>query len=318
VPPTWWALVPLRLFLGVTFTYAGLQKLADHAYLDGSSPLSVQSMIRALQHQSPIGFLLGWSAHAPVLVGVLIALGELAVGLGTLLGLWVRVTSLGGMFLALTFFLTVSWRTRPYYYGSDIVFIAAWSVPLLLGSWGGPTADALIRRRAARDADPRRRQLILGAATTGALAVFTGSLAAAVAAVGRSRHRAGTTAVPTPAAVPTTADPSVSDSPQPTTSPAGRTIARAADVPSGSAVSFTDDSGQPAILIHEPAGGFRAFNAVCTHAGCTVQYDANAGLVCPCHGGRYDATTGAVVAGPPPSPLSKLHIRTEGGKVELL
>ena len=47
-----WALVPLRLFLGITFTFAALQKLANPAYLNGSSPLSVQATIHSLQHQS--------------------------------------------------------------------------------------------------------------------------------------------------------------------------------------------------------------------------------------------------------------------------
>lgn len=99
-----YALIPLRLFLGLTFTFAALQKLANPAYLSGTSPLSVQATIHSLQHQSPIGFLLAASAHAPRLVGVLIALGELAVGLATLLGLWVRLAAIGGFLLASTFF----------------------------------------------------------------------------------------------------------------------------------------------------------------------------------------------------------------------
>src|SRR5437764_873291 len=158
------ALLPLRLFLGVTFTYAGLQKLANPAYLDAHSPTSVQATMLALRHQSPIGWLLALSAHAPVLVGVSIALGELAVGLATLVGLWVRVTAIGGLLLSLTFFLTVSFHTRPYYYGSDIVFVFAWTVPLIAGRWPAPTADGLITRQARRHPDPQRRALVLGGA----------------------------------------------------------------------------------------------------------------------------------------------------------
>ena len=56
--PRDWSLWPLRLFLGVTFTFAGLQKLANPAYLDPSSPTSVQATMLSLQHNSPIGFLL--------------------------------------------------------------------------------------------------------------------------------------------------------------------------------------------------------------------------------------------------------------------
>ena len=302
--------MPLRLFLGTTFAFAGLQKLANPAYLDGSDPLSVQATIHALQHQSPIGFVLAASGHAPKLVGVLIALGELAVGLATLLGLWVRLAAVGGLALAATFFLTVSWRTRPYYYGSDIVFMAAWTVPLLRGYWDGPTLDAWIGRRAARDVDPSRRTLLLGGAAAGALAVFTGALAAVVAVVGRALNNDSAAA----AVGPTT---SPSPTPSSVKTPAGRAIAKAADVSPGQAVKFTDDTGGPAWLVHESSGDFRAFSAVCTHQNCTVSYRANFGFVCPCHGGRYDANTGSVTAGPPPAPLTRVDVNVVKGTVRL-
>src|SRR4051812_32048445 len=321
--PESWALVPLRLFLGATFTFAALQKLANPAYLDGSSPLSVQATIHALQHQSPIGFVLAASGHAPKLVGVLIAVGELAVGLATLLGLWVRLAAIGGFLLASTFFLTVSWQTRPYYYGSDIVFMAAWTVPIIRGYWDGPALDVWIRRRAAPDADPARRRLLLGGLAAGTLAVFTGALATVVAVVGRALNSGSTASAAPPAVTPTptsaaTASPGSTDSPSPAGSPTGRAITQAASVAPGAAVNFNDDSGRPAWLVHESSGDFRAFSAVCTHAGCTVQYDANAGFVCPCHGGRYDANSGAVLAGPPPTPLTRLPVSVVNGTVRLV
>jgi thiosulfate dehydrogenase [quinone] large subunit len=322
-PARSWALLPLRLFLGVTFTFAGLQKLSNPAYLDGSSPLSVQATIHALQHQSPIGFLLAASGHAPKLVGVLIALGELAVGLATLLGLWARLAAIGGFLLATTFFLTASWRTRPYYYGSDIVFMAVWTVPIIRGYWDGPTLDEWIRRRAARDPDPTRRALVLGSTAAGALAMFSGALATIVAVAGRALNNSPAAAAAPPTTTPT---PSLTPSgstqhqepPSPAPSPAGRPIAKAAAIAPGSAVAFRDNSGQPAWLVHETTGEFRAFDAICTHAGCTVQYDANSGFVCPCHGGQYDANTGAVIAGPPPAPLTRLPVTVVGGTVRLV
>jgi thiosulfate dehydrogenase [quinone] large subunit len=311
-----WALVPLRLFLGATFTFAALQKLSNPSYLDGSSPLSVQATIHALQHQSPIGFLLAASGHAPRLVGILIALGELAVGLATLLGLWVRIAAIGGFLLATTFYLTVSWRTRPYYYGSDVVFMAAWTVPIIRGYWDGPTLDAWIRQRAARDTDPGRRALVLGGTAAGWLAVFSGALATVVTVVGRALHNDQAAAAP-PSPL-TTSTPSTSSTPATSTkSPTGRPIAKTTKVARGSAISFTDDDGQPAWLVHEPSGDFRAFSAVCTHAGCAVQYDDPGRFYCACHGGQYDATTGAVIAGPPPSPLPRLSISVVDGTVRL-
>jgi thiosulfate dehydrogenase [quinone] large subunit len=67
-------------------------------------------------------------------------------------------------------------------------------------------------------------------------------------------------------------------------------------------------SGDPAIVIHTSGSQFYGYDAVCTHAGCTVQYDPQSKLiVCPCHGAQYDPTHDAqVVAGPAPSPLTKL------------
>ncbi len=313
--------MPLRAFLAFTFVFAGLQKLASPAYLDASSPTSVQATMLSLRDQSPIGWLLSLSAHAPVLVGVTIALAELAVGLATAVGLWTRLAAAGGMLLSLTFFLTVSWHTSPYYYGSDIVFVFAWTVPLLRGRWDGPTVDAWIRSRAAHDPDPSRRALLLGGTGAAALAVSGGALAAVTAAVGRALHGSSSSAA---AATPT---------PSPSSSPAkrpgsnrssrggqapagGRKLVATADLPQGRALPFRDDSGRPAWLIHD-SSGFHALSAVCTHAGCTVSPN-NGELVCPCHGGVYNASTGAVIAGPPPAPLPPVHVKVTGGDVYLV
>ncbi len=46
-----------------------------------------------------------------------------------------------------------------------------------------------------------------------------------------------------------------------------------------------------------------ALSAVCTHAGCTTNFEAASKLiVCPCHGSEF-SETGAVVKGPARSPL---------------
>ena len=58
-----------------------------------------------------------------------------------------------------------------------------------------------------------------------------------------------------------------------------------------------------------------ALDSTCTHLGCRVSWDAETQeLKCPCHGGVYDAT-GAVKAGPPPTPLPRLATRVEGSQV---
>jgi thiosulfate dehydrogenase [quinone] large subunit len=87
----------------------------------------------------------------------------------------------------------------------------------------------------------------------------------------------------------------------------------------GQAGRFTDPAtGTEAFVVHTTDNTFVAFSAVCTHAGCTVQYDEGAGqFVCPCHGGRYDARTGRVLAGPPPSPLSEIPVHVLDGVIRV-
>jgi len=131
-----WAILPLRLFLGGTFTFAGLQKLANPSFFDASNPTSMQAQIASAARVSPIHALVAHLVHDAVLFGVLLALAEIAVGVGTLAGLFGRVAAGGGMVLSLTLFLTVSYHSSPYYTGSDIVFFFAWT-PLLVAGAGG-------------------------------------------------------------------------------------------------------------------------------------------------------------------------------------
>ena len=76
------------------------------------------------------------------------------------------------------------------------------------------------------------------------------------------------------------------------------------------AATFTDPAtGDPAIVVQPTAGAFRAFDAVCPHAGCTVDYDrASARFFCPCHGSQFNGTTGAVEVGPASQGLGKIAI----------
>lgn len=56
-------------------------------------------------------------------------------------------------------------------------------------------------------------------------------------------------------------------------------------------------------------------SATCTHLGCTVQWNAQAGeFQCPCHGGRF-APDGTVLGGPPPKPLRRLEASVRDGQV---
>ena len=187
--PLWtsgWVLLPLRLFLGITFLFAGLQKLADPRFLRAGAPGSIQAQLQAAVGTSPIGSHLGGLASHALVVGVAIALAEVAVGIGTLAGLWTRVAAAGGLVLSLGFLLTVSWHSHPYYLGPDIVFAAAW-VPLVLAGAGEDprlSLDGLMRRRACQE---------LGLPTTVTVPVAFASVQALCGGyeVGRCRYRRG-------------------------------------------------------------------------------------------------------------------------------
>lgn len=129
-----WILVPLRLFLGLTFLYAGLQKIVDPQFFQATARGYIGRQIAAFAFGSPLhNFLLTVAAPHALLFGALIILGELAVGLCTLLGLLLRPAALIGLLLNLLFFLSADWRVFPYFYGSDIVFLFCWLTLFLAG-----------------------------------------------------------------------------------------------------------------------------------------------------------------------------------------
>jgi thiosulfate dehydrogenase (quinone) large subunit len=339
-----WVLLPLRVFLGVTMVYAALLKFFDPAYLDPNSPNGVQQQMLASASTSPIAFIVNITADHAALFGLTIAFGELAVGLGILFGLWTRIAAIGGFLLSLSFFLTVSWGTSPYFFGPDIVFMFAFT-PLVIGGDGGVwSIQNVIRNRTRRrlrlanpapvdesarvSADVDRRVLL----RTGATAAAIGVGALIVGGIGRLS--AGSPSTPDVAgALPSGASSGVSSAPAPlagssTTAAAGtRTvtkkpsggvkIAKAASVPVGSAKAFNDPAtNRPAYLMQPKAGTFVAYTAVCTHQGCTVGFDQGSNqFACPCHGARFDGSTGDVLRGPARSPLAKIKVVESGGNV---
>jgi thiosulfate dehydrogenase [quinone] large subunit len=318
------ALLPLRAFLGFTFCFAGLQKIANPGFFQASNPGSIQAQLAGAVRRSPIHTLISPLTHVAVPLGLLIAVAELAIGLGTLLGLWQRLAAAGGVALSLLLFLTVSFHSSPYYTGADIVFVFAWTPLLLAGAGPLLSADAAIaaRARARRGsrrmsaAEASRREVVLKGTVTAVAAASGLVLAGVVAGLGRlaggTKNNSGTAPLsPTQSASGPTATPSSTGaSASGGSHPAGTAIGPASDVPVGGAASFTDPrTGDPSIVIQASAGKFVAFDAVCPHAGCTVQYEQSAALiVCPCHGSQFNAATGAVEVGPAATGLTAITI----------
>jgi thiosulfate dehydrogenase [quinone] large subunit len=140
-----WVLAPLRLFLGVTFLYAGIQKLTDPQFFNPHASGYIGRQILAFAHGSPIrGLLLSIVLPHATFYGGLIAYGEIAIGLGTLVGFLARPAAAFGLLLSLVFFLSASWNVHPYFYGADIVFVFAWLTLGLQPRAGLPNLDARV------------------------------------------------------------------------------------------------------------------------------------------------------------------------------
>ena len=66
-------------------------------------------------------------------------------------------------------------------------------------------------------------------------------------------------------------------------------------------------------------GQVYAFDDACTHARCSLAGGEVEGraVVCPCHQGRFDVATGAVLGGPPKTALRTYPARLVDGALEL-
>lgn len=77
--------------------------------------------------------------------------------------------------------------------------------------------------------------------------------------------------------------------------------------------------GDPTYLVMESESAISDFglNAVCTHLGCVVPWNASANkFICPCHGSQYNAQ-GKVVRGPAPLSLALAHVTVDDDAVSL-
>ncbi|QES07905.1 DoxX family protein [Streptomyces venezuelae] len=141
-----YSLLPLRIFLGVTFIYAGLDKLTDSAFFADTGSGSIGETMRGVRDTSAIPALVDLALNNPTGFGYAIAFGELAVGIGTLLGLFARLAALGGALISLSLWLTVSWQVNPYYLGNDLAYLMAW-LPLVLAGASVLSVDRLLAER---------------------------------------------------------------------------------------------------------------------------------------------------------------------------
>jgi Rieske Fe-S protein len=72
---------------------------------------------------------------------------------------------------------------------------------------------------------------------------------------------------------------------------------------------------KPGIVIRTPEGELKAFDGMCTHLDCIVQYrDDISRIWCACHNGHYDLN-GTNIEGPPPRPLQEYTVIEQGDKI---
>lgn len=357
------ALLPLRLFLAITFIYAGIQKLSDPGFLHPGAPSYIGSVLNQYASGTPGGFILrAFALPAPALAGIGVALVEIIVGLLVGVGLVTRRAALVGLALNLLLFLTASWKTYPYFLGSDIVFVFAWMPIVLAGTAGQPAFEHVLERRVEEQASISRRRIasspgravpsdgpdltrrrlitqaiggigVLTALTAGLASVFKGSYhggnidtATLTGQGGSSRSRGRTTSAGHSQHSSRSAHEHASPVPR-TNSPASSgasppqgavRLAAANRLPPSTAALYHDPSdGQADIIVRQADGSLDAFSAICTHAGCEVDYQAGV-IACPCHGSVFNPRTGVPEQGPATVPLPRRQVVEYGGQIYAL
>lgn len=86
------------------------------------------------------------------------------------------------------------------------------------------------------------------------------------------------------------------------------------DFSEGDYKKVTLSDGHSAFVTRQ-GGTVRVLSTKCTHKGCDVLWvPSHHTFQCPCHGGIFDSK-GAVVSGPPKSPLPEMASKVENGIV---
>lgn len=72
------------------------------------------------------------------------------------------------------------------------------------------------------------------------------------------------------------------------------------------------------VVITQPTeGDYKAFTSICPHQGCPVTSVEGGTINCPCHGSKFDISTGEVKAGPAKEGLAKKSISVTADGISL-
>ena len=93
-------------------------------------------------------------------------------------------------------------------------------------------------------------------------------------------------------------------------------IAQVSALVAGEGFNFKANDGTDAILFKTKDEKVYALSRICTHEGCSVEFDlAQNKLICPCHGATYEAPDGNVISGPTQRNLKKINVKIDGDNV---
>jgi len=275
------ALRVMRLWLGITWIYAGWDKASDPGFLEAGSSTYMGTQLSGFSTHSPLGFAFNKLIEHATLVGGFVIISEFAIGLATLLWVAPRLAAFGGFLMSLVLWLADTFHVSPYFLASNTAYAVLWLSYLLLLIGNG-------KRKVFTMSLERRSVLRVG---------ITGALAIAFAGVGKFFAKAA---------------------PATSTSAAGKgtKIVKLTSLKVGTARNFVASNGAPAILFRTKTGVF-AYSAICTHQGCTVEYSASSKTMkCPCHQAEFDPNKSAkVVNGPAVNPLGKIKVAVKGAWV---
>ena len=120
-----------------------------------------------------------------------------------------------------------------------------------------------------------------------------------------------------PSSEPIVEDTQTPSTPEQTQSQGGEVvIAQVSALVAGEGFNFTANDGTDAILFKTKDEKVYALSRICTHEGCSVDFDlAQNKLICPCHGATYEAPDGNVISGPTQRNLKKINVKVDGDNV---
>jgi Rieske Fe-S protein len=146
------------------------------------------------------------------------------------------------------------------------------------------------------------------------LTTGTAALAATCVGCGGNNGNGSSSSSGTPTSSGTPASPASPASPTAGSSASGKALAQTSDIPEGGGTIFKDQK----IVVTQPTKGeFKAFSAICTHMGCTVDKVADGTIDCPCHGSKYHIADGSVAHGPATRALPAESITVSGNSITM-